>query len=96
MAITAAQRILALQAITQTALYGSPFPVPNGVSLATLLPGVTADEVWSAIATALGTTVDTSLTTALNNVATLLNNQLTNVEANVTALQAQITAVTVA
>lgn len=95
MAITLAQREIALQVVMGCALNGSPI-APAGTPLTTLLPGVTPAQVWSTIATALGTSADASLTTALANyVADVLQPQLTAAQGSTTAIQAEITAATV-
>lgn len=94
MAITAAQRALALQAVIGAAINGAPV-VPSGTPLAVLLPGVTPATVFSTIAAALGTSQDATLTTALANLVALYSAQLTGAQAGVTAIQAEITAATV-
>ncbi len=95
MSMTAAQRITALQIVAQAALYGAPTSVPNGTPLASVLPGVTAAEVWSAIATALGTTVDTQLTTVLGNAAAIVQLRQTGAADQATELATAVTDLTV-
>jgi hypothetical protein len=92
MALTNAQRMTALQTIFGCSDFAQSSPVPSGTPLATILPGVTLAQVLTAIATALGTTEDSALTTALTSLTSILNVQLTAAEATVTSLQAQIAA----
>lgn len=95
MAITANQRTLALEAITQAALAAAPPIVPSGTPNTTLLPGSTPAGIWAFIVAAIGTTADANLTIICNNLVALYNSQLTPEQAVVTATQAQITAATV-
>jgi hypothetical protein len=90
MALTNAQRQTALQCIFGTSEIVSESPLPAGVPLTSILPGVTAAQVFSTVIAAIGATVDTQLTTVLTNYTAFLNQQLTAAEAQVTALQAQI------
>jgi hypothetical protein len=92
MALTNAQRQFAIQAILATSDFQAVAPIPAGVTLAQLLPGVTVAQVMTAIVTAIGTSVDTELQTAVTNMLALTNAQLATAEAVVTALQAQAAA----
>jgi len=91
-ALTNAQRQFAIQAILATSDFQAAAPIPAGVTLAQLLPGVTVAQVMTAIVTAIGTSVDTELQTAVTNMLALTNAQLATAEAVVTALQAQAAA----
>jgi hypothetical protein len=92
MALTNAQRQIAVQAVLASNEIVAIAPVPVGTPLASLLPGVTAAQVLSTIITAIGSSVDTQLTTVLTNYTAILNAQLTAAEAQVTALEAAIAA----
>lgn len=92
MALTATQRYTVLQALLATNELEALKPIPSGIPLATLLPGVSAATLLSAIATALGAAFDTQGAIVLTNLTTLANQQLTAAQAQVTALQAQVAA----
>lgn len=93
MAITAAQRSTALTYVLAAAVSagGATSPAP----LSTLLPGVQPTDVLNALLNALGTSVDSTLTTALANAVTTLQAELAATNAQATSIQNQITADTV-
>lgn len=92
MALTTAQRQIALQAIMGSTDVTSASPIPAGIPLATILPATTAAQVWAALVAAIGTTFDTQLTQVLAALGTLYGAQLTAAQAQVATLQAQIAA----
>jgi hypothetical protein len=92
MALTNPQRQTALQAILACSDFQAISPIPSGIPLATLLPGVTIAEVLATLITALNGNADASFQTVINNLLAQLNAQLTTAEASVTTIQAQIAA----
>jgi hypothetical protein len=68
-AITSAQRSTALGQILLAALQASGAGSPI-IPLSQMLPGVTPAQVLATFITAIGTNMDTSLTTALSNMVT--------------------------
>jgi hypothetical protein len=91
-ALTNAQRQTALQAIFGSQDVQAINPIPGGTPLATLLPGVTAAQVFTGLIGIIGASYDTSLTTVLTNYVAILNAQLTAAQATVTNLEAEIAA----
>jgi hypothetical protein len=92
MAPTNAQRQSALIALFATVDVASLSPIPSGTPLASLLPGVPAATMLSALITALGTNFDTQVNTVLTNLIAILNTELTAANATVTSLTNQIAA----
>lgn len=93
MAITANQRDVALEQILAAAI--TEAGIAPLLPLATLLPGVTPTQVLSALITGLGTSQDTTFTTALANMVAEANGAITALNQQVTAEQANVTAWTV-
>jgi hypothetical protein len=93
MALTNAQRQLALAAILGCSDVVAASGIPGGTNLAQLLPGVTPAQVLTALVTAIGTNFDTQLTTVTGSVTAILDVQLAAAQAQVAAIQAQIAAI---
>lgn len=94
MAITANQRSTALTQILAAAIAAAG--VAPMLPLSQLLPGVTPAQVLGVILNGLGTSVDTQLAEALNNMVANANTQITGLNSSIAAEQANITAWTVA
>lgn len=88
MAITPVQRKFYVGLVVTSAVTGNP-------PLDQLLPGVTADQVLTAITNAVGVTQDVNLTAAAANYVASLQSQLPGAQGRVTDLNNQITAATV-
>lgn len=93
MTITANQRSVALTQILAAAIAASgQGPV---IPLSQLLPGVSPSQVLNTLLAALGSSVDSTLTTALSNMVTAANATITTLDGEVATQQANVTAWTV-
>ncbi len=90
MALTNAQRQLALQALIGTSDITSISPIPTGVPMNSLVTGANATALLTALVTAIGTNFDTYLQTTLTSLNGIYNAQLVTAQAQVAAIQAKI------
>lgn len=87
MPISPTQRATAIQLLINS--FG------NDAVLGSYVPGLTSKNLITNLATALGTTFDAQLTTALGNLVTQMQASVTATQAGIADIQAQITAATV-
>lgn len=90
MALTNAQRQLALQALIGSNEITSISPIPAGTPIASLVSGATASALFTALLTAIGTNFDVYLTDCLTALGQLYSAQLSEVDAQASVVQANL------